>query len=231
MNTHKWFSAKTKDMLPVLALALSTVLSACGAEPTPSPPGSIGAQATATTNTSTTSAPPEGVSNDSRMGIDMANADPCALVTREEAEALMGPLDWTQYSHPLNDPGVAVKCEFDAPFTGVTPDKSLALRLVAPNMWQASYEDLEGEGTSRVPRQDIGFAAEAAVRYDDARRAQLPGLCDLELPCVISAQGTDWLTLTAILPDRSAFQLETNPRETDLAAKLAKTILERLPAK
>jgi hypothetical protein len=165
------------------------------------------------------------------MGIDMANADPCSLLTREEAEGIMGPLDWRQYAHPLNDPTAALKCEFDAPFTGATQDKSLALRLIAPDMWQASYDDLEGEGKSRVARQEVGFAAEAAVRHDDARRAQLPDLCELELPCVIASQGTDWLTLTAIMSDRSAFQIEINPPNLDYTKQIARMILERLPMK
>jgi hypothetical protein len=167
------------------------------------------------------------------MRIDMASVDPCALVTREEAEVLMGPLDWKPTPHDLNDPTFWLKCDYDAPFSGDTPNKSLAVRVIAPDMWPAFFDHLQDEGTSRVPRQDVGLAAEAAVRYELNVIPLLPELCDLELPCVIADEGTqrDWLTLTVIMADRSAIQIGINPRNVDYTSQLARTILERLPLK
>jgi hypothetical protein len=184
----------------MLLLVLAPALAACGDQPA-SPPGNDDTQTTATTDTSDdveSTSTTTAANNESPMGIDLSQVDPCALLTREEAEATMGPLDWKPYSHPLNDPAFKVKCEFDPPYVGDTPEKSLALRLIAPNGWQADYDDLQGEGASLIALQEVGLEGEAALRYDDAQRAQLPALCGLALPCTITMNGSDWLTLTMI---------------------------------
>jgi hypothetical protein len=68
----------------------------------------------------------------------MAKADPCALLTREEAEAIMGPLDWE-----VSPRGSTNKvCEFDYPVQVDTPEKSLAVRLIERDGWLDEFHNL-----------------------------------------------------------------------------------------
>lgn len=212
-------------------LSGSMLLPACGVE------GPIGAEATvgptepASVAVSDTPAASEAESSDQLVGIDMAASDPCALLVREEAEAILGPLEWEPYASPLNDATFKMRCEFDRPFQGSTPDKSLAIRLTARDGWLTDYDDLERGDAASIPAQEVGLGSMAPVAGGNTISTKLPALCNAMLPCVIAKNGDEWLTLTMILTDRSAVQVEITPRELDYAKQLAVKIMGRLPLK
>jgi hypothetical protein len=164
-------------------------------------------------------------------GIDMSKADPCALLTREEAEAIIGPLDWMPKPHSLNDPTYKVSCNFDPPLIGDTPDKSLTVDLFARDTWIEDYDDLQRGDAALISPQEVGLGDIPPVGFDDSYAWTQPELCDAKLPCVIAKNGQQWLTLTILLSDRSAIHLELNPRNVDYAKQLAGNLLERLPMK
>jgi hypothetical protein len=222
-----------------LTLTLTLTLAACGGEETPlqtpaaNPQGgNPSAQATATAPASAS-----GGGETGQQGIDLVNADPCALLTREEAEAIMGPLDWKPTPNPMNDPTRGAICYYDASFQDETPEKNLAVRLVARNGWMDEFDLLQGPGTVLIPRADVGLDSKVALQQNNSSLSKLPPLCQSELPCVIADEapipqaGSVWMTLTAIMPDRSAFQIEIYPQNVDYASQMARIALERLPLK
>jgi hypothetical protein len=163
----------------------------------------------------------------------MAKVDPCALLTREEAESILVPLDWKLFKSGENDPTFMLSCAYDELLRGDTPEKSLTVRVIAPNMWQPSYAgELLTEGASLIPRQEVGLDSEPVVRNAESRPFPLAvPLCKAELPCVVSREGSEWLRLMLIMPDRSALRVEILPQNVDNAKQIARTILERLPIK
>jgi hypothetical protein len=201
------------------------------ADPTP-PPGNT-AEVTAATpangpaNTPTT--PSDSENSGTFAGIDMASADPCTLLTKEEAEGVMGLLDWNPRASPTNDPTYKMWCEFDWFFQDSTPDRSVGLRLIAPNYWQADYDDLERGDAALISPQEVGLGGMPPISTGNTFSAKVPELCNKTLPCVIAKNGDEWLNLTAILTDRSAIQLELTPRNVDYAKQIARHVFERLP--
>jgi hypothetical protein len=165
------------------------------------------------------------------LGIDMPTADPCALLTREETEAIMGPLDWMPKPHALNDHTYKVSCNFDQPLIGDTPDKSLTVDLYARDTWIEDYNDLQLGDAALISPREVGLGDVPSVGFDDSYVWTKPEICDGTLPCVVAKTGDQWLTLTMLLPDRSAVHLELNPRNVDYAKQLASKILGRLPMK
>jgi hypothetical protein len=224
-----------------LLILMLMVLTACGG-------GEVGGtqsqgQATASTNnigqptatgnvvSGTNGSSP--VSNGSVQGFDLSKVEPCALLERGEAEALMGPLDWAVRPAGDNDPTVGMSCYYDEWGRGSTPEKSLVVRLLAPKMVVAEFGgELQREDMSLIPRQEVGLESEAALRFNetDPLAVVLPK-CNGELPCVIAGKGDEWLRLTAIMPDQSALRIEIDPQDLDHAKQLARKILERLPLK
>jgi hypothetical protein len=232
------------NLIPTVLLILMVVaLTACGG-------GEAGGtqtqgQATTSTNTSSLGQPTatgnvtsgtngsSQESNGSVQGFDLSKVEPCALLEREEAEALMGPLDWVLRPASDNDPTLGLSCNYDEWGRGSTPEKSLVVRVLAPKMVVVEFGgELQGEGASLIPRQEVGLASEAAIRYEATHHiaAMLP-LCNGEFPCVIGGEGSEWLRLTAIMPDSSALRIEIDPQNLDHAKQLARKIIERLPLK
>ena len=140
-------------------------------------------------------------------------------------------MEWNPTPAQLNDPTFRLRCEYDRPFQGSTPDKSLAIRLIAPEMWRTDYDDLQKGDAAQIATQDVGLESVAVIGAGDPMTEQLPLTCKSTLPCVISKTGDEWLTLTMIMPDRSAMQLEINPRNVDFAKQLAQKIVGKLPLK
>jgi hypothetical protein len=225
----------------ILCMLIAGLLTACGGDqattsqtPVGSAQGGNTAQPSATTGSdagaSSTTIPQQGNGAERPRGIDLSKVDPCALLTEEETEAIVGPLDWKAAPARDNDPTVGLSCYYDEWGRGGTPEKSLVVRLVAPKMVVVEFGgELEREAMSLIPPQEVGLGSEIVVRYDDTHFVTLSlPKCKGEFPCVIAGEGGEWFRLTAIMPDTSALRIELDPQNLDHAKQLARKILERL---
>ena len=213
-----------RSILPLIALP--GLLGACGGDRATAPMSPTG-----TPGASNGPTPSLTSAETSLSGINLSKVDPCALLKRDEAEAIMGPLDWKLVPASDNDPKFMVSCYFDEWGRGDTPEKSLVVRVMAPDIVVASFGgDLDGQGISLIPRQDVGLESEPAVRYDETHFVALAlPECKGGLPCVIAGEGSEWFRLMVIMPDRSALRVEIDPQNVDYAKEFARKILARLP--
>lgn len=231
-----WAIAARTCLFMVVALVL---LTACGGEQAATPQPSDNSQAATTVQSTATTGGSSGESGTGSAGagdsanlpgIDLSKADPCTLLTREEAEAIMGPLEWMPKPHVTNDPTYRVSCNFDQPLVGDTPEKSLTVDVYARDTWIEDFNDLQQGDAARIPSQEL-LGGIAPVGFDNSYAWTQPEICEATLPCIVAKTGDQWLTLTILMSDRSALHLELNPRNVDLAKQLARKILDRLPMK
>jgi hypothetical protein len=148
--------------------------------------------------------------------------DPCALLTREEAEVIMGPLDW----NPI--PLAATSCEYDEMITHDSQGKGLWAQVWPPDSWWGT-EIKRGDAIAPVPLQDIGLGDETPLPYSGADFTAILPQCASKLPCAVTVEQTDWQMLFVVLHDRTGVEVNVFPKDVESAKEIARKVIGRLP--
>lgn len=203
----------------VLLVAVLFLLAACGDNiPTPSAQPDTSTSSTGTTsNAEPTSEQSGEIPGDlpsalatatilaSQMppqnpGLDLSTLDPCSFLTQEEAESVLGPLDWNptpKFNHIDEESG----CAFDPNYEG-SQHKTLTVGLIKADRWD--YE------TTQAPPKGKG---------------SLNGVGDQS----ITWDASMWRTSLILLRDRVIIVLRTEPKDQEQAAQLARMIIAHIP--
>lgn len=236
MNTSP--PAFTRLSALLLLLVLLIVAAACdsGAPPTPaSVPGTSGGQSEGQGQPEPTAIAGAGDSNSQgdRPGkyklIDLSGVDQCALITREAAEALMGPLDWDPNPNSgVEGSAVGTRtCTYDPAFMQDSQMKALIINLWPADSWLIS-DPLEGKNVKLLSPAAVGLGSDT---FPKGKFDYLPPVCGTSTPCVLTNDTIDWQFVYAILPDRTAVTVKVFPKSVENAVAFTRMILEQPPFK
>lgn len=186
----------TKRPTTLLALLLTTIflLSACGdSAPTTTSTPATNPAPTATTSSSGTEPSTGG------DGIDIASLDPCTLITRSEAEAIMGTLDW-KVDPPTNTVDEK-RCNFaEAKIIDAEHLEGKTLEIV---VWPLSYWEMQTAVNGGNPVSGAG---------DEA----------------FTSDAIQWQMLWAKYNNKAIVEVHVFPKSVDTATRIANLVGSKL---